>query len=421
MPTPRLETNMDRLREVVAAVQKHGNVSAAAMALGARDSTLRRQYRRAKELGLVEGEPSVADTPPPDPVKERRTDADLAFLRARNRDLGKALERAERLVEELGGIRQAPVQIPRWLPSADAAGATGKAVIGMLCSDWHCGEVVRPDEIDGLNGYDIDVFRARVRRYFAAVIEIGPRWTADCECVGAVLWLAGDMISGDIHEELRNTNALTALEQVKVVVEELARAIELLLAAFERVHVVSVPGNHGRTTQKPPFKGYTRLSYDTLAADMTRAQLGDIEGLTWQISSGIDATTPVLGWNVMVTHGDRMGTGGGQGFAGPFLPIVRGQKRVEIQQFRARRSFDLLLSGHYHTSGQPGPHLTSGSLPGYTEFGHGIRAAVEPPQQWLFVIHNRWLLRDRAEIKLEDPLPPPKPRVRVPAVMAEAA
>jgi hypothetical protein len=65
--------------------------------------------------------------------------------------------------------------------------------------------------------------------------------------------------------------------------------------------------------------------------------------------------------------------------------------------------------------------LSNGSVPGYTEYGNGLRASLEPPMQWLFLLHERWKLRERVEIQLEEPAIPPLPRVRIPAEMGRAA
>lgn len=94
-------------------------------------------------------------------------------------------------------------------------------------------------------------------------MNIAPRWASDNECAGAYLALGGDLISGDIHEELVRTNALTAHQQVQFVVEQIGAGIRMALEAFGAVHVASVPGNHGRTTRKPTAKLYSQLSYDT--------------------------------------------------------------------------------------------------------------------------------------------------------------
>jgi hypothetical protein len=80
-----------------------------------------------------------------------------------------------------------------------------------------------------------------------------------------------------------------------------------------------------------------------------------------------------------------------------------------------REHFDLILSGHFHTAGDLGRTLANGSFPGHSEYGNNLRGNVEPPQQWLALITERWCVRDQAKVKLEDPERAPKPRVRVPA------
>lgn len=396
------------------------SLSAMARRLGVYRGTLSKIRFEMMQEGMkaVEASPESKEAEALDPAFERREARDAEFWRRRAKALEKDLAQAEHIAEQLAGLRDQPIYPPTWLMPESTP--SSRAVLGLFLSDLHAGEVVDPDEILGLNAYNVDVFRKRIRRYFAAALEIGPRWASDCRLEGALVVLGGDLISGDIHLELQISNELTAHEQVALVVEEVEAGLHKCIEAFGRVHVVSVPGNHGRTTHKPTAKLYSRMSYDTLAASILRDRLEPrYSNITFQIPRGRDAVVPVLGWNIFVNHGDGLGSGGGQGFIGPLAPIVRGSKKVENQQFRAKRPFDLLLHGHYHTSANPGPVLSNGSVPGYTEYGNGLRAALEPPQQWLFLIHERWGLRERAEIKLEDPVPPPLPRVRIPATMGE--
>lgn len=126
----------------------------------------------------------------------------------------------------------------------------------------------------------------------------------------------------------------------------------------------------------------------------------------------------MLGHTAFLTHGDKMGSGGGQGFAGPILPIVRGSKKVEAQQARAQRRPDIIMHGHYHHSANPGPVFSNGSFPGYTEYGNGLRASLELPMQWFFLVHEVWGVRERTEIKLETPAIPPRPAHNVPMGMS---
>lgn len=351
-------------------------------------------------------------------VEERRERHDAGFWKKRAKDLGKDLAKVELALEEVSGIRSLDVQPATWLYTPYSSGPRNRSVVSMLFTDLHMGEVVDEDEILGLNAFNPVIAANRAQRFFDAACEIGPRWGSDTNIQGLLLMLGGDLISGDIHEELRITNGLTSHEQVREAVAVITAGIRQALTVYPFVHVASVPGNHSRTTIKSTAKLYARLSYDTLIAQMVADQFRDDTRVTFQIGSAPDAIIPILGYTVFLTHGDKMGTGGGQGFAGPMLPIVRGTKKVEAQQARAGRKPDVICHGHYHHSGNPGNVFSNGAFPGYSEYGNGLRAGLEAPQQWLFLMHETWGVRERAEIKLETPAPPKKQVVRIPAVMA---
>lgn len=341
------------------------------------------------------------------------------FWRKRSKDLLKKLGQSEHLIEEMLGIRNVPYSVPNWIKPKDD-GKRGRSVIGCLVSDVHDGEVISAEEINGINAYDPDICNIRMQRYYSAACTIGERWASDTDCDGAFVALAGDLISGDIHEELRITNAMTSHESVQHAVETHSAGIKMLLNQFGKVHTVVVPGNHGRTTIKSTAKLYAKLSYDNLIGTILMREFESNPNVTFQISAAKDQLTPIYGRTVLTTHGDKIGTRGGMGFAGPMLPIVRGSKKMEAQQAGIGRRPDLMQFGHYHTTGNPGMILANGSVVGYSEYADDIRAVVEPPQQWLYLLHSRWWLRERMPVQLVDPGIPEKPRVNVPAGWSEA-
>jgi hypothetical protein len=152
-----------------------------------------------------------------------------------------------------------------------------------------------------------------------------------------------------------------------------------------------------------------------MIASMLAERFRGDQHITFQVGPAKDQMIPVFGRTVFLSHGDKIGTRGGMGFAGPMLPIVRGTKKIEAQQARLGRRPDLILHGHYHSTGNAGAVLSNGSVVGYGEYADDLRADPEAPQQWLFLLHSKWWMRERAPILLEDPRLPDKPRVRVPA------
>lgn len=391
--------------------------SVLARELGVTSRNMRVHVRRMTERGYDKVWKEGAKPPEATEVSEERSRVDIHntdFWRKKYRALTKELGQAEHLIKELSGLNAIHYEVPDWVVR-EPAGSKGHSIIGCLVSDMHMGESIEADEILGINRFDPDICRKRMKRYFESASIIGQRWASDTDCEGVLLALAGDLISGDIHEELRITNALTSHEQVQAAVEVIEAGINILLETYGRVHVVGVPGNHGRTTIRSTAKLYARLSYDTHIIAILAAHFKDNPNVTFQYGSSKDQLTPIFGRTVLTTHGDKIGTRGGMGFAGPMLPIVRGSKKIEAQQASIGRRADLIQFGHYHTTGNPGNILANGSVPGYSEYADDLRAVVEPPQQWLYLLHSKWWLRERAVIQLEDPTLPEKPRVSVPA------
>jgi hypothetical protein len=356
--------------------------------------------------------------PSRDTEADRRDVRDAGFWKQEAITLRKLLADNEHELREIAGLMDRSVVPPSWvLPSK---GRKHRAAGLLHLSDLHVGEIVRPEEIGGLNEYNPEVFVRRIRRAFAATIEILPRWSTDCSLAGIVVAINGDLVSGDIHDELRRTNGLTAHEQVYLATDELAAGLTKLAEAFGSVLAVFTPGNHGRTTERTHAKRTSALSYDTLIGEQLRRHFSDDKRVVVNIAAGPDAVYPLLGWTVFQSHGDALGTGGGKGFAGPVLPIARGTKHVELQAARVRRHYDIVLTAHYHTKSNPrGEAFSNGSVIGYSEYANRIRADVEPPQQWLLLVTEKWGVREQCSIKLEDPIPPQVPRVRVPAKMGD--
>jgi hypothetical protein len=370
--------------------------------------TLRAQYG-SLDAALADAErrlaviatPGVAPSPPQSaPVLTPSERHSLAFWRARAESAERERDRAVHLAEQLAGLRNAPLDPPPW--SHAPPSEPSRSIVIAHTSDLHMGEVIAPREVEGINRYDPDVARERLRRYFDAVVHLGPKWVGTDACDGVLLTLAGDLIAGDIHEDLARTNALTSTEAVTAAAACYVSGIRQLLEHFSAVHVVAVPGNHGRTTARPPVKLVARLSYDMLCAQMVRDALRDENRVTWTLSAAIDARVPVYGRTIVVTHGDRYAKGG-QGLTGPGLPAIRGAARVRQQAAAAGLGCDLLLIGHFHTSMMPGGVLVNGSIVGYSEYAHGLRVAVEPPQQWLARFSARWGLCEMRQIRLDDP------------------
>jgi hypothetical protein len=211
--------------------------------------------------------------------------------------------------------------------------------------------------------------------------------------------LGGDLISGaGLHPDHAETDGGTAFEQVKFAAQYIAAGIlRLHTALLEKygkpvaIYCISVVGNHGRSTPgKPRSKLVTLQSYDTLVADFVEASLRHIPSIKHFQPRGFDAYFDVAGWPALLTHGDRMGSGGGTGFIGPMATIVKGHRKIVDTEYRQRRPVRWVFSGHFHTTGVSPFGFANGSGVGYGEFAKSLRADPEPAQQNFVVIHERY-------------------------------
>jgi len=301
---------------------------------------------------------------------------ELAKLQAEFERTSMALE----FVEQAEG---AAIEPPKWMSPAKAK--AGAATLVLALSDMHFDEVVNPDEVDGLNAYNRKIAELRLQKWAQNVVKLSRDYLAGVKYDGIVLALMGDTFSGDIHEELAQTNADTSLGSLLHWSEQIAAAVDLLSRDVAgKVHVVATPGNHGRTTRKPRAKLRARTNLDWLLAKMVERHFGDNDKITFTIPEGADAWVSIYGQGHLFTHGDQVNGGGGIG--GIYPPIMRLRAR-KVQRYMAMgSSISTLWLGHWHQY-LPSPGLVvNGSTKGYDEYAFINNFQFEPPQQALAVV-----------------------------------
>ena len=231
---------------------------------------------------------------------------------------------------------------PKWLSFKKPKKSSAIAVA--MLSDTHWDEVVKPEEVDFVNKYDRDIAEKRLRRFVEKTIALARDYiSGPVEITGLTLFLGGDMVSGDIHEELTESNEGTMLETVVHWVGELSTAIITLADHFEKVHIAGVVGNHGRRTRKSRSKKRVRDNFDWLIYQSVSTMLKDDKRITWQIPEAADTVVKVHDTKFLLTHGDKVRGGGGVG--GIWPPIKRMQFRMKANPQTAH---DIMCIGHWH-------------------------------------------------------------------------
>lgn len=273
---------------------------------------------------------------------------------------------------------------PKWLASAPKAGRiTGVPTI--FASDWHWGEVVDPGQINGVNEYNLAIAHERARKLINTSIALLKGEIARPTYPGVVFVLGGDMVSGDIHEELQATNEVEIMPTVIDLMGVLIWCIDTLAAEFGKVFVPCVSGNHGRNTHKIRAKGRNYTSFDWLLYQILAKHYEGDKRVTFQIPDGPDAYYHVYGTKYLLTHGDQFR--GGDGVIGALGPIIRGDHRKRSRNGQIGMQYDCMLMGHWHQLIQLQRLIVNGSLKGYDEYAYSNNFGFERPRQALWITH----------------------------------
>lgn len=307
-------------------------------------------------------------------------------------DTNKRLEDAQnenkRLAAELSALEKigSRSEPPKWLKAPPSA-STGKhhATAWLMLSDLHLDEVVYPEQVMGSNAYNREIALKRLERTFSNFIVVTrDHWTS-VAYDGVVLALGGDIFSGDIHEELKETNEDTMLGSVDYWLDHVASGISLLADEYGKVHIPVVVGNHGRTTRKPRAKFRARSNFDWLFGKSLQRMFAADSRVTFDVSESADCLIGSYGYRVLLTHGDQ--ASGGQGIGGIWPPIMRLNARKRQRQEAVGSGYDLMIMGHWHSLVFGPDFVVNGSLKGQDEYAFTENFGYEPPRQaaWLMV------------------------------------
>lgn len=375
MATPKLSAAS--LQQAVDAVAKYGSIINAARALGLTRTTMQSRVETAKLAGLK--------------AASHLGDENTADLKAKVRQLETMLKAQDdaKLTDEFVKSKiiklsaQKPQQ-PAWTIKAKS-GASKSSVPTLFLSDLHWGEVVDPKQIGGVNEYNLAIAHERMRRCVEKTISLLTHNLLPAKYPGIVLALGGDMISGDIHDELSATNEREMMPVVVDLWGALAWAIETLANEFGNVFVPCVTGNHGRTTHKIRAKGRNFTSLDWLLYQFLAKRFEGDKRVQFLIPDGPDAYYRVFDHRYLLTHGDQFR--GGDGMIGALGPIIRGDHKKRSRNAQIDMEYDTMLLGHWHQLIQLRRLIVNGSLKGYDEYANQNNFGFEPPQQALWLTH----------------------------------
>lgn len=381
MPTPRLSDAL--AQEALNLLAAHnGNQSRAALSAGINRQAFMHRVETARARGMKPnaGQPDADD---------------VQALKAKVKRLESALKTHENQSEQgriikdvIGGMacKVEELDPPTWLIKEQGA-AKSPGVPTLFLSDLHWGETVFASQINNVNEYSVKIAHSRMATLVDSSIHLLKIISPKMDYPGIVIPLGGDMISGNIHDELTATNELNSMPAVLDLYGALVGVIEAMANQFGKVFLPCVSGNHGRDTKKIWNKDRHHTSFDWLLYRFLAKRFDGDKRVTFFIPDGSDAYYKVYAHAYLLTHGDQFR--GGDGLIGCLGPIIRGDHKKRSRNAQVDMEYDTMLLGHFHQYLHHGRVIVNGSLKGYDEFAYTNNFGFEVPQQALWITNPK--------------------------------
>lgn len=271
----------------------------------------------------------------------------------------------------------------------------------MHISDMHADQIVRPEEVGGLEDFDFQVACARAEKYVDTTIQ----WCNDTlspKFKFPVLHVLcyGDLTSGEIHRAAERSYYRNMFRNCIAIGQLHALMLRDLASHFEQVNVLYLSGNHGRRTPRKDYSG-ANDNWDFLVAEAARSHCKGMENIAFTIPDAWSANVDINGVGFHVSHGDDV-----QGQLGiSWYGVVRKQKGlVALGAASGAKRCRYFVMGHGHTAGSlsdiDGEVLLNGAWPGTDAFAFNKMAAYKEPVQLLHGVNPRHGLSWRMNVQL---------------------
>ena len=297
-----------------------------------------------------------------------------------------SLKQALGKIEELGAFVSAIKTLKTSKSSLIIKPSMGEnkseAVAVAVATDWHLGCTIRPEQVSGLNTFDVAIAKARIKTFFERVVRLIRKERQDVTVNELVLFLGGDLIDGALHLDTIMSNEIAEPIHQAVLAQELIEAgLNYLMnhSGCKNITVVCADGNHSRITAK--MHSNSRQG-NTLEYFMYYNLAHRFPTLKWVIAEGLHTYLDVLGHTVRFHHGDTISFGGVQG---PYMYLNR-----RIYQWDEGIKADYSVQGHLHcyTVGTR-RWLINGSLIGYSPYALTFGSEAQPPIQAFFLLDKK--------------------------------
>lgn len=343
---------------------------------------------KLSELELNPAPPKKTEIKDPVKIEEKtqiaRLRDEISSLRSDLKEAYKLAHTDQKLVEIIQEIKGKKFdQTPSWVCKKRKTSIHGIPTLD--CSDWHLDEFVFKDQVNGLNAFDHEIGFQRVDHLFYKFLDIYLNTYSKPDYDGLHLMFNGDIVGGNIHEELRETNAQPILKTVYDSVNSISKNIRECKKEFKKIFITWSVGNHGRLDKKPRAKNRVFDNYEWIIGQFVAKQFEDDPDITFLIPDAAEFTFEIYNTRFLQLHGDAFR--GGSGIGGILVPILRGFAKKSQTYAAVHKPVDVMLIGHFHQYIHLSNLVINGTLKGVDEYSLLMGFPYEKPQQASWINH----------------------------------
>lgn len=339
--------------------------------------------KRRASLGLPSFTNTGEELPPAERIK-----ADIAKKadKSKLKDVSSAYDQA------LEKINEYEKDIEAWKAKSGAvfpiskpiSTNTSEATAVVLMSDVHVEELVRRAWVNGKNEYNLDIAKTRVIEFFQNTVKLLQKEQVAVKIDTMVLWLGGDFITGNIHDENVETSQLLPIEAMLFAEQLLKSGIDFLLKNTNVSFVIPCnTGNHSRITKKQRHSTDVGNSLETIMYYHLSEYFRNEKRVRFVLQEGYHVILPIYdNYRIRFHHGQNIKYGGGIG--GLYIPAKKA-----ISQWQKSDPVQLDCFGHLHSLKIDTDFICNGSIIGYSPFAVAIKADFERPQQCFFLVDKK--------------------------------
>lgn len=274
--------------------------------------------------------------------------------------------------------------------------------IVLMISDIQAGTYISSEASGGLNEYNWNILEKQFDQLYIGLEEIVTRHKRVAPINSLHVHLIGDIVEGyDIFKGQTRQIDREITEQAIGVKDLLCDFLQKALHLFDKIHVVAVPGNHGRIGTKGENLHY--VSWDYIVYKWMESELKNYDNITWQISKSWWQIDTIYGYNFLMFHGDDIKSW--QGI--PYYGIDRAAKNYRELLELLGLKYNYLEIGHFHVpselSGVTTEKFVNGCWPGGSLYSMKGLVTANYPVQKLFAVHPTQGVTYRYPIKLTLP------------------